>query len=71
MCPSGKLSYVTVQDAYKAMLAIDKASNRSTKAKKADWHKGAAKPYKCGVCHQWHIGHHAPKFGKRRPEPGE
>lgn len=61
MCPSGKLAYVTVQDAYKAMIAIEKATFRSAKAKVASWHKGTAKPYKCHDCHQWHIGHQTPK----------
>ena len=71
MCPSGKLAYVTVQDAYRAMIAIDKATNRSTGAKKAGWHSGEAKPYKCAACHEWHIGHSTPRGAKRKPAPGE
>ena len=73
MCPTtGKVSYVTVQDAYKAMIAIDNSAFRTVKAKVASWHKGRSKPYRCADCGVWHIGHHAPRAAKpRTPEPGE
>ena len=67
-CDSGKIQYATVQDAHLALRMIDKNINRSVGAKKAGWHYGKAGPYKCHLCNQWHIGHHASKQPKRGAE---
>lgn len=60
-CPSGKIQYLTVQDAHLALLKIESNVMRSATAKRAGWHKGKSAPYKCPLCNQWHIGHHASK----------
>lgn len=66
-CPTGKIQYITVQDAYLAMIKIERNFSRSATAKRAGWHKGKAAPYKCDVCGQWHIGHHVSKIPHNRP----
>ena len=65
-CSSGKIQYVAVQDAHLALIKIERSLTRSAKARKADWHKGKSAPYKCHLCGQWHIGHHASKNARSK-----
>ena len=66
-CPTGKIQYVTVQDAHLALIKIERSMTRSVTARKAGWHKGKSAPYKCHVCNQWHIGHHVSKAPNKMP----
>ena len=67
-CDSGKIQYVTVQDAHLALIKIQKNTMRSAASKKAGWHAGKAAPYKCDLCGMWHLGHHVSKQPKRGGE---
>ena len=56
-CRTGKLAYSSAAAAHKALRAITRRPNSTSKGARAGWHPGPTVAYRCNFCGEWHIGH--------------